>query len=189
MTDFEREWNKMISGEHYDATHPQLLKMLMECRKTIRQYNELAPDDTEAQRSLLIGLLGSTGKRFQINQPFRCDYGKNISIGEDFFANFNLTILDEAPVTIGANCFIGPNVSIFTACHPLEAAERNKMTEWAEPVSIGNSVWIGGGAIILPGVTIGDNCVVGAGAVVTKNVSNNTVVAGNPARHIRTIGN
>lgn len=187
MTDFEREWGKMLSGQLYDATQPGLLSKLMDCRKLIRRFNDLPPDDLQNQRLLLCQLLGNTGQRFQINQPFRCDYGCNISIGEDFFANFNLTILDEAKVTIGANCFIGPNVSIFTACHPLDAHTRNTLAEWAEPVTIGNSVWIGGGATILPGVTIGDNCVIGAGSVVTKNVAPNTVVAGNPARIIRSL--
>ena len=101
--------------------------------------------------------------------------------GRIFFANFNLTILDEGLVTIGDNCFIGPNVSIYTACHPLEAEERNKGVEWAEPVTIGDNVWLGGNVTILPGVTIGDNCVIGAGSVVTKDIPDGCVAAGNPA--------
>lgn len=122
-----------------------------------------------------------------MNQPFRCDYGCNIHIGENFFANFNLTILDEAEVRIGDNCFIGPNVSIFTACHPLDAASRDTGVEWAEPVTIGDSVWIGGNATILPGVTIGDNVVIGAGSVVTRNIPSGVVVGGNPARIIKKV--
>lgn len=118
--------------------------------------------------SILKSLLRSSGNNIIINQPFRCDYGCNISVGENFMANFNLTILDEALVTIGNNVFIGPNVSIFTACHPIDPVERNKGVEWAEPVTIGNSVWIGGDTTILPGVTIGDNVTIGAGSVVTK---------------------
>lgn len=185
--DFEREWQKMLSGEIYEAMHPEFHRRLAQTRALIKEFNNLDPMDAEAQRSVLKRILGRTGERFHFNQPFRCDYGCNVLIGEDFFANFNLTILDEALVTIGNNCFIGPNVSIYTACHPLDEALRNTGAEWAEPVTIGNSVWIGGGATILPGVTVGSNCVIGAGSVVTRSVPDNTVVAGNPARVIKTL--
>lgn len=183
--EFQQEWQKMLSGEVYAAQHPEFHRRLAATRRLIREFNDLDPMDSEGQREVLSRILGRTGERFHFNQPFRCDYGCNILIGEDFFANFNLTILDEALVTIGAHCFIGPNVSIYTACHPLEPTERNTGVEWAEPVTIGDSVWIGGGATILPGVTIGDNCIIGAGAVVTRDVESGTVVAGNPARVIK----
>ncbi len=182
---FQQEWDKMLAGEIYEAQHPEFHRRLAATRRLIREFNDLDPLDAEGQRALLKRILGRTGERFHFNQPFRCDYGCNVHIGEDFFANFNLTILDEAPVNIGNNCFIGPNVSIYTACHPLESTLRNTGVEWAEAVTIGHSVWIGGGVTILPGVTIGDNCIIGAGSVVTRNVESNTVVAGNPARVIR----
>ncbi len=189
MDNEESIWQKMLSGQRYNAAHPYLLQRLMATRVLVRQFNDLAPDKIEEAEELLTALLGSVGSNFHINQPFRCDYGSNISIGDNFFANFNLTILDEAEVKIGDNVFIGPNVSIFTACHPLEVDERNACIEWAEPVKIGNNVWIGGGAIILPGVTIGDNTVIGAGAVVTKDLPSNAVVGGNPAKILKTIDN
>lgn len=185
-TDFEREWQKMLSGEIYDAAHSEFHERLAVTRRLVREFNVLDPMDLDGQRGLMSRILGRVGERFHVNQPFQCDYGCNIFIGEDFFANFNLTILDEAPVTIGNNCFIGPNVSIYTACHPQEEALRNTGAQWAEAVTIGNSVWIGGGATILPGVKIGNNCIIGAGAVVTHDVPDNTAVAGNPARPIRT---
>lgn len=190
MTDpeFEKEWQKMLNGEVYAATHPEFHNRLAATRRLISEFNALDPMDLDSQKALLRRMLGRTGQRFHVNQPFHCDYGCNIMIGEDFFANFNLTILDEAPVTFGHHCFIGPNVSIYTACHPLTAAERDTGVEWAEPVTIGNSVWIGGSATILPGVTIGNNCIIGAGAVVTHDVPDNTAVAGNPARPIKTLG-
>lgn len=175
----------MMSGERYDATHPSLVERLVTVREKIRDFNDLRPSDIEGQQSLLREILGSYGKALHFNQPFRCDYGCNIHIGENFFANFNLTILDEAEVRMGDNVFIGPNVSIYTACHPLEAEARNKWIEWAEPVIIGDSVWIGGGVTIMPGVTIGSRVVIGAGAVVTKDVPSDCVVAGNPARIIK----
>ncbi|MDE5553679.1 MAG: sugar O-acetyltransferase, partial [Muribaculaceae bacterium] len=155
----------------------------------LRKYNNVEPGEEQYANKLLAALFGSTGRNFRINRPFRCDYGCNIHIGENFFANFNLTILDEAEVRIGDNVLIGPNVSIYTACHPIEVAERNKWIEWAEAVTIGNSVWIGGSVTILPGVTIGDNAVIGAGSVVTKNIPADVVVAGNPARVIKKIKN
>ena len=185
MKTAEEIWQAMVSGEVYDATHPELLRRLKATREKLWEFNSLRPSQTEEKNVILHELLGSYGKWFHINQPFRCDYGCNIFIGENFFANFNLTILDEAEVRIGDNVFIGPNVSIYTACHPLDAETRNTAVEWAEPVTIGNNVWIGGSATILPGVTIGNNVVIGAGAVVTKDVPDSVVVGGNPARIIK----
>lgn len=177
----------MLNGEVYDAVHPEFLRRLEVTRQKIWEFNNLNPAMTAELKSLFRSIVADCGEKFHVNQPFRCDYGCNIHIGNNFFANFNLTILDEASVSIGNDVFIGPNVSIYTACHPIEPTERNTGVEWAEAVRIGNSVWIGGGATILPGVTIGDNCVVGAGSVVTKDVEPNSVVGGNPARVIKKI--
>ena len=187
MSEFEQQWNKMLNGEVYDATHPEMIRRLVETRKLLWEFNNLRPDKMDEMQAIIQSLLGNCGKRIHINQPFRCDYGCNISVGENFFANFNLTILDEARVTIGNNVFIGPNVSIYTACHPLEPHLRNTGAEWAEPVTIGDNVWIGGSVTILPGVNIGDNSVIGAGAVVTHNIPPCVVAAGNPARTIKEI--
>lgn len=184
---FISEWKKMLKGEIYDATYKPFLDLLLRTRKLIKVYNRLEPDNTDRMQSILTALLRSTGKNIVINQPFRCDYGCNISVGENFMANFNLTILDEGRVTIGNNVFIGPNVSIYTACHPINPVERNKGVEWAEPVTIGNNVWIGGSTTILPGVSIGDNVTIGAGSVVTKDIPANCVAVGNPCRVKRQI--
>lgn len=184
---FEEEWNRMLGGEIYEATHPEFMLRLENTRRLIQEYNSIDATDVEQQESLLRRIIPALGRNFHFNQPFRCDYGCNISIGDNFFANFNLTILDEAKVTIGDNVFFGPNVSIYTACHPLDPDERRTGREWAEEIHIGNDVWIGGNATILPGVTIGDGAVVGAGSVVTKDVAPRTVVAGNPARKIKEI--
>lgn len=177
----------MLNGEEYDATHSGLRDLLQETRIKLWKFNNLRPDLTDEMKEIMKDLFGSIGERFIINQPFRCDYGCNIFLGEDCFINFNCTILDEAKVTIGNNAFLGPNVSIYTACHPLEVERRNSFIEWAEPVTIGNNVWIGGNVTILPGITIGDNVVIGAGSVVTKDVAPNTVVGGVPARFIKYI--
>lgn len=187
MTEFEEIWEMMLSGKEYDATHAGLRDLLQQTRMKLWRFNSLAPDQTEEMNNILRELMGNIGERFIINQPFRCDYGCNISLGEDCFINFNCTILDEAKVTIGKNAFLGPNVSIYTACHPIEPDRRNEFIEWAEPVTIGDNVWIGGGAIILPGVTIGDNVVIGAGTVVTKDLPSNVVAGGNPAKIIKKI--
>ncbi len=187
MDKFEEEWAKMLNGEVYDAVHPEFIRRLEVTRHRLWEFNRLDPAETHRLKSIFRSVVEDCGEVFHVNQPFRCDYGCNIHIGNNFFANFNLTILDEAPVCIGDNVFIGPNVSIYTACHPLDPVSRNTGAEWAEPVTIGNSVWIGGNVTILPGVTIGDNCVIGAGSVVTKDVPAGTLAAGNPARRIKDI--
>ena len=187
MTDFHSEWQKMISGERYRAAMPEFQQGLRQAQLVIRKFNDMSPDDVDGRMALLHGFLGACGERVQINQPFRCDWGCNITIGHDTYINFGMTVLDEAPVTIGNHVFIGPNVSIFTACHPLDAPSRNTGDEWAEPVTIADNVWIGGCVTILPGVTIGHDSVIGAGAVVTKDVATFPVVGGNPAKVIRQI--
>ena len=177
------EKEKMLAGEVYCAIDPQLLKELAEAREVIHDYNLLRPSENKKKLELLKGLLGHIGDdKVIINQPFRCDYGKQISIGKRFFANFNFTILDEAPVTIGDDCFVGPNVSIYTATDPVE---RNTRQEWAKPVTIGNNVWIGGSVTILPGVSIGDNVSIGAGSVVVNDIPSNTIAVGNPCKVIK----
>jgi acetyltransferase-like isoleucine patch superfamily enzyme len=179
------EWQKMVGGEIYDAAHPSLIEKLVATREKIYELNRLRPTQLQEQRDMLKDLLGSCGEAILINQPFRCDYGCNIHVGERFFANFNFTVLDEAPVTIGNNAFIGPNVSIYTACHSTDVAERNSRREWAEPVTIGDNVWIGGSVTILPGVTIGNGVTIGAGSVVTRDIPDYVVAAGNPAKIIK----
>ncbi|MBO4577281.1 MAG: sugar O-acetyltransferase [Paludibacteraceae bacterium] len=181
------EKQKMLSGELYDACDAALLEELNAVKVLCQQYNNLLPTDFVARNTMLQQMLGQADADTFINQPFYCDYGKHIRLGKRFFANFHLTILDEALVTIGDDCFCGPNVSIYTACHSTNPVERNSRREWAKPVSIGNSVWIGGDVTILPGVTIGDNCTIGAGSVVTRDIPANSVAAGNPARVIKTL--
>ena len=182
------EKEKMLSGLTYSAVDRELLEELNAVKEIIHDYNSLRPSETQKRLEILKGLLGHIeDDEFIINQPFYCDYGKQISVGKRFFANFNLTILDEAPVTIGDDCFIGPNVSIYTACHSTDPTERNTRIEWAEPVTIGDNVWIGGSVTILPGVTIGDNVTIGAGSVVTKDIPSDTVAVGNPCKVIKHI--
>ncbi|MBQ6166237.1 MAG: sugar O-acetyltransferase [Muribaculaceae bacterium] len=182
------EKEKMLSGQLYSAVDKELIRELNEVKNQIQAYNNLLPTDLEARRQMLNEILGEVadGAAF-INQPFYCDYGKHIRVGKRFFANFHFTVLDEALVTIGDDCFIGPNVSIYTACHSTDPVERNSRKEWAEPVTIGDNVWIGGDVCILPGVTIGDNVTIGAGSVVTRDIPSGTVAVGNPCRVIKTI--
>ena len=181
------EKEKMLAGMTYSAVDQQLLEELNTVKEIIHRYNSISPSATKERLSILKGLLGHIGddEFIIINQPFYCDYGKQISVGRRFFANFNLTILDEASVTIGDDCFIGPNVSIYTACHSTDPVERNTRMEWAEPVTIGDNVWIGGSVTILPGVTIGNNVTIGAGSVVTKDIPDNVVAVGNPCKVIK----
>ncbi|MBR5674530.1 MAG: sugar O-acetyltransferase [Muribaculaceae bacterium] len=182
------EKEKMLAGELYNALDSQLIKELNETKDIIHQYNLLMPTELEERKRVLMDLLGHVGDdKVFINQPFYCDYGKHISVGKRFFANFNFTVLDEARVTIGDDCFIGPNVGIYTACHSTDPVERNKRKEWAMPVTIGDNVWIGGNVTILPGVTIGDNVTIGAGSVVTHDIPSNCIAVGNPCRVIKNL--
>lgn len=179
------EKEKMLSGQVYNACDPDLVRELNEVKTLCQQYNHLLPTDFESRKRMIRLLLGQSDDDTFINQPFYCDYGKHIRVGKRFFANFCLTILDEALVTFGDDCFVGPNVSIYTACHSTDPVERNTRKEWAKPVSIGNNVWLGGSVTILPGVSIGDNCTVGAGSVVTRDIPANSVAVGNPAHVIK----
>lgn len=182
------EKEKMLSGIVYSAIDDQLLKELNEVKEIIHEYNALKPSQTLRRFQILKDLLGHVADdEIIVNQPFYCDYGKQIRVGKRFFANFNLTVLDEACVTIGDDCFIGPNVSIYTACHSTDPVERNTRREWAEPVTIGDNVWIGGSVTILPGVTIGSNVTIGAGSVVTRDIPDNVVAVGNPCKVIKNL--
>ena len=180
------EKEKLLAGQVYSATDPELLRELNACKDVIHRYNQLLPSMRAERTAMLKSLLGHVGDdNILINQPFYCDYGKHISVGKRFFANFNFTVLDEAMVTIGDDCFIGPNVGIYTACHSTDPVERNTRREWALPVTIGDNVWIGGSVTILAGVTIGDNVTIGAGSVVTRDIPSNCVAVGNPCRAIK----
>ena len=180
------EKEKMLAGEYYSAIDPELVRELNETKDIIQQYNNLRPSDNQGRFEILKNLIGKMADdNALIIQPFFCDYGKHIRLGKRFFANFNFTVLDEAYVTIGDDCFIGPNVSIYTACHSTNPIERNSRKEWALPVTIGNNVWIGGSVTILPGVTIGDNVTIGAGSVVVKDIPSNVIAVGNPCRVIK----
>jgi maltose O-acetyltransferase len=174
------EKQKMVDGSEYFPSNKELQQDRMRAKTTCHHFNQLPPNEFKRGMKLLKGLFGSS-KSFWIEPHFYCDYGYNIHLGKQFYANHGCVILDGAPVTIGDDVMLAPGVLISTATHPLDAAKRNKGIETAHAITIGNSVWIGMGAKIMPGVSIGDNAVIGAGAVVTKSVSANTVVAGVPA--------
>ncbi|RKQ34725.1 sugar O-acetyltransferase [Oceanobacillus halophilus] len=181
------EKEKMIAGELYNPEDPLLVKERLEARKTARIYNQSTETEAEKRRGILKNFFGSTGEDIYIEPDFRCDYGYNIHVGENFYANFNCVFLDVSEIRIGDNCFIAPGVHIYTATHPLRAKERNAGLEFAKPVRIGDNVWIGGSSVINPGVTVGDNVVIASGSVVTKDVPDNVVVGGNPAKIIKEI--
>ena len=183
------EKEKMLAGELYNAGDPVLVKERHHARLLTQQINKLDEDSKKERNQLLRQLMPNSGKGLWIEPPFYCDYGYNIKTGKNVFFNFNCVILDVMPVTIGSDVLFGPNVQIYTATHPMEAEARKTWLEFAKPISIGNDVWVGGGAIICPGVSIGNGVVIGAGAVVTKSVPDNVFVGGNPARVIKEIDN
>ncbi len=178
---------RMMAGLPYKAWMDGLSEERMENKKRIFRFNHLPPENVEEQDRLIREILGKTGREVHIEAPFHCDYGYNIEVGDNFFANYNLIILDVGKVRIGKNAQIAPNVAIYTAGHPIHPESRNSGYEYGISVTIGDNVWIGGNAVIMPGVTIGDNVVIGAGSVVTKDIPANVIAAGNPCRVIREI--
>ncbi|MCW2638336.1 MAG: putative sugar acetyltransferase [Dactylosporangium sp.] len=186
-TDTRTQRERMLAGDLYIADDPELAADSLRAMRLSAQFNASPPDATEERRRILSELLGSLGEGTEIRPPFHCDYGYQTHIGARTFANFGLVALDVATITIGDDVQIGPNVQLLTPTHPIEAEPRRNKLEGAQPITIGDNVWLGAGAIILPGVTIGENTVVGAGAVVTKNLPANVVAVGNPARVIRTL--
>ena len=181
------EKEKMLAGELYMASDPKLTAERQRARSITRLYNSTSEDEQDCRNRLIRQLFGKVGNNVYVESTFRCDYGYNIKVGDNFYANFDCIILDVREVNIGNNVFLAPGVNIYTATHPLEAKIRESLMEYGKPVNIGNNVWVGGGAIILPGVTIGDNAVIGAGSVITKDVPPGVVVAGNPCRVLRKI--
>jgi maltose O-acetyltransferase len=181
------EKEKMLGGEFYNAGDPELVTARNSTRHMIKAYNSTMPEDREQRLTILSGLLGKTGTNIHIEPPFTCDYGSNIEWGDNSYANFNCLILDSARVTIGKNVVFAPGVMILTATHPLSPELRREGAEFARPVIIGDDVWIGGGSIINPGVTIGNCSIIGSGSVVTKDIPANSVAVGNPCRVIKSL--
>ena len=178
---------RMLAGLPYKAWLDGLSEDRLENKKRIFRFNNLEPGHFAEKDKLLKAILGKTGERVNIEAPFHCDYGYNIEVGEDFFANYNFTVLDVGKVKIGANAQIAPNVSIYTAGHPIHPESRNSGYEYGIEITIGDNVWIGGNTCIMPGVKIGNNVVIGAGSVVTKDLPDNVIAVGNPCRVIREI--
>ena len=177
--------DRMLAGEPYFADDPELIAAAHRARSLMAAYDDVAPGDSLAAREILVDLLGSVGDEVTIRKPLYVDYGSQITVGDRVFANYGLTALDCAPITIGDDTQIGPHVQLLTPTHPVDADQRRTKIEAAGPITIGSNVWLGGGVIVLAGVTIGDNAVVGAGSVVVNDIPANSVAVGNPAKVIR----
>ncbi|MBR3605224.1 MAG: sugar O-acetyltransferase [Candidatus Gastranaerophilales bacterium] len=181
------EKEKMLSGLLYDSTVECLVDERLNAKNLCYEYNLLKPNESDKKKEILSKLLGKTNENFMIEPNFYCDYGYNISLGKNFYSNHNLVILDCAKVTFGDNVFIGPNCGFYTAEHPTDPIERNKLLEYAKPIVVGNNVWIGGNVVVIAGVTIGDNVTIGAGSVVVKDIPSNCIAVGNPCKVIKNI--
>ena len=177
----------MLAGLPYKAWLDGLPEERLHNKRKLFAFNRCEPGNREHSDALIRSILGKAGTPINIEAPFYCDYGKNIEIGDNFFANFNCVILDVAGVFIGNNVQFAPNVAIYTASHPIHPVSRNSGYEYGKEITIGNSVWLGGNVIVNPGITIGDNAVVGSGSVVTKDIPPNMIAVGNPAKTIREI--
>lgn len=181
------EKEKMLQGELYDPSDATLVQDRINARLLFRKYNNTPESEIKVRTALIKQIFGTTGNKIHVESNLKVDYGYNIHVGENFYSNYDLTILDVARVTIGDNCMFAPGVHIYTATHPTNPVARNSGKEFALPVTIGHNCWIGGRAIINPGIAIGNNVVIASGAVVTKDVPDNVVVAGVPAKIIQTI--
>ncbi len=179
----ERE--KMLAGEPYTAADPELAALNLRAQELLRAFNASPPADAEGRRELIRRLFGAAGANCEVKQPFFCDYGAHISVGDNFFANYDCVVLDCNLVRIGHNVMFGPKVQVYTAHHPLDPGVRRTLAEMASPVHIGDDVWVGGGAVICPGVTVGAGTTIGAGSVVTRDLPPRVLAAGNPCRVIR----
>lgn len=180
-------WQRMLSGEWYYAADESLVARLRRCQNECFEINRMPPSEVAERNARIARLLGKAGEGLHVNTPFQCDYGANIEVGDKFFANFNLVILDEAKVAFGSHVYIGPNCSFYTAVHPIDPVRRNADIECAKPITVGDNVWFGGNVTVLPGVSIGSNTTIGAGSVVTRDIPDGVVAAGNPCRVIREI--
>lgn len=181
------ELSRMLAGQLYNASDPELVASRKRAHRLCRLYNRAFEEDGQYRLGLLKDLFGSFPGDSHLEPDFKCDYGFNIRLGQNFYANFDCLILDICPVVIGDNVMFGPRVGVYTAGHPLDVETRNLQLEFGRPVTIGDNVWVGGGAIILPGVSIGDDTVIGAGAVVAKNIPAGVVAVGNPCRVVRNL--
>lgn len=179
----ETEFDKMASGAWYYAANDVLVSALRRCQQECFEINQMPPSRSDERNLRIAKLLGKAGEGLHVNAPFFCDYGKNIEVGDCFFANYNLVVLDEAKVVFGNHVYVGPNCSFYTAIHPLDPDMRNKDFERAEPIK----VWFGGNVTVLPGVTIGNGSTIGAGSVVTKDIPDGVVAVGNPCKVIKTL--
>ena len=178
---------RMLAGLPYRANDPELKQIRAENKLRVARYNQLTRNQEQELTSLIKEILGGTGEHSLVEPPIHFFYGRNTYVGENFFANYNLTVLDVCKVTIGDNVMLAPNVSLYGAGHPIHPDARNSGYEYGAPITIGDNVWIGGSACVLPGVTIGNNVVIGAGSVVAKDIPDNVIAAGNPCRVIRQI--
>lgn len=179
------EKEKMLAGQLYLAADEELSEERLKARQLLKKLNDSDPEDIRLRKQVFSALLGEIGNDFWIEPPFYCDYGYNIRAGHQVYFNFDCVVLDVAQVTIGDRCLFGPNVQLYTATHPVNWKVRGSLLEYGSPITIGSDVWIGGGAIICPGVTIGDRSIIAAGAVVTRDVAADVLVGGNPARVIK----
>lgn len=179
--------NKNLSNQYYRESGKELFEKRLHAKMQLKKFNDAEPKSFKERQIIIKNILNTKSNRFFIEPPFYCDYGFNISIDDNFFANYNCTLLDAAPITIGKNVLFGPNVSLFTSAHAIHPEDRAKGWQCSKPINIADNVWLGGNVIVNPGIEIGENSIIGSGSVVTKNIPANVIAAGNPCQIIRPI--